>query len=103
MKDASSLQAGQLVYSRAGRDKGKPYLVLARAGETEVWIVDGAARRVEAPKKKNVKHLQPSHIVCGAMQNEMRSGKLPQNGGIRLFLKPYEKPCACNSACPCGA
>lgn len=50
------IEVGDVVYSRAGHDKGGPYVVVATDGEF-VYIADGDARRVENPKKKNVKHI----------------------------------------------
>ena len=53
---------GMLVYSKAGRDKGKLFMVL----ETEndfVYLSDGDIRRVAAPKKKKIKHINRTNTV----------------------------------------
>lgn len=44
---------GQLVFSKAGRDKGKKFIITAVDKDSGyVYIVDGKLRRVENPKKK---------------------------------------------------
>ncbi|MFY9258659.1 MAG: KOW domain-containing RNA-binding protein [Dethiobacteria bacterium] len=53
------LRPGQLVRSRAGRDKGRHYLVIRVISPREVLLSDGRRRPLSRPKKKNVAHLQP--------------------------------------------
>ena len=51
------VKKGDLVLSKAGRDKEKIFLVI----EVEngfAKIVDGKMRKVKTPKKKSIKHLQ---------------------------------------------
>ncbi|MGB4682778.1 MAG: RNA-binding protein [Firmicutes bacterium] len=52
------LRPGQLVRSKAGRDKGKHYLVIKVNSPREVLLADGRSRPLSRPKKKNVIHLQ---------------------------------------------
>lgn len=53
-----SLKPGQLVRSKAGRDKGKHYLVIKVLSPREVLLADGRRRPLSRPKKKNALHLQ---------------------------------------------
>lgn len=53
-----NLRVGQLVYSRAGRDKGCPFLVWEMLSPRRVTLVDGKLRRVTKPKVKNILHVQ---------------------------------------------
>ena len=53
----SLLKLGDLVISKAGRDKGKIFLV-TKVDEKFVFVVDGKLRKVYKPKKKNQKHLK---------------------------------------------
>lgn len=53
---------GSLVYSLAGRDKGKIFLVLAIENDF-VYLSDGDTRRVAKPKKKNIKHVNKINCV----------------------------------------
>ena len=53
---------GSLVYSLAGRDKGKIFAVLA-VEKDFVYLADGDSRRVEKPKKKKIKHINKINRV----------------------------------------
>ena len=52
-----SVKAGDLVVSVSGRDKGE-YLLVVRAEEKVVYLVNGKTRKAVKPKKKNVKHVK---------------------------------------------
>ena len=47
---------GRIVYSIAGRDKDK-YLAVINCDENYVWVADGKERKLETPKRKNIKHI----------------------------------------------
>lgn len=66
------LKKGQVVQSRAGRDVTKLYVVLAREAD-RVLLADGAKRTLQAPKKKNLRHLQPTNTVLppGQIQTDL--------------------------------
>lgn len=48
---------GQIVCSRAGRDKDK-FLVVVGIDDGMLLVCDGRERPLERPKRKNVKHLR---------------------------------------------
>lgn len=50
------MQRGQIVYSKAGRDKGC-FLVVLKVEGNRCAVADGKKRRVESPKLKSIKHL----------------------------------------------
>ena len=54
---------GSLVYSRAGKDKGKLFLVLSLEGEY-AYLLDGDTRKLNNPKKKKLKHINKTNKVC---------------------------------------
>ncbi|MCL2353390.1 MAG: RNA-binding protein [Defluviitaleaceae bacterium] len=57
------LKIGQIVISKAGRDKGKVFVVLGLSCEKDgefAFLVDGGERSVAKPKKKKYKHIQPT-------------------------------------------
>ncbi len=69
---------GMLVFSRAGRDSGKPMAVVdVRDGF--VFVCDGKERPLESPKKKNPKHL--------AKTNRFVSLERITNRKLRTVLK----------------
>lgn len=55
--ESERITLGQIVHSRAGRDKGKFFIVVGMSGDEYVLISDGDIRKIEKPKKKKVKHL----------------------------------------------
>ena len=48
---------GKYATSKAGHDKGKLYIIAA-SDDTHVYLVDGEYKRMGAPKKKNIRHIQ---------------------------------------------
>ena len=53
---------GMLVYSKAGRDKGRLFVVL-RTENDFVYLSDGDTRLVGNPKKKKIKHINRTNTV----------------------------------------
>lgn len=52
---------GRLVYSNAGRDKGRPFVVIDVLDSQYALIVDGSLRKIESPKRKKNKALGNNH------------------------------------------
>lgn len=50
-------ERGGIAISVQGRDKGCLYVICEVRG-ADVFVVDGVKRKLENPKKKNVKHLR---------------------------------------------
>lgn len=48
---------GQIVHSRAGRDKGRYFIVVGLIDDNYVLVADGDLRKIQSPKKKKIKHL----------------------------------------------
>ena len=46
------MEIGDIVISLAGHDTGKPFVVVAEAGEKFVLIADGMSRGMDNPKLK---------------------------------------------------
>lgn len=59
------LEIGQLVTSKMGRDSGKKYVVIEFYDDNHVNVTDGFARKVNRPKRKNVKHLVAHTVRLG--------------------------------------
>ena len=53
-----NIPKGSVVKSLAGRDQGV-YYVAVEAEDRFVFIADGRERKLEKPKRKNVKHISP--------------------------------------------
>ena len=55
------MKKGRVVISKSGRDKGRSFVVF-EIDDRYVWLADGKLRKIEAPKKKNIKHLQQTNM-----------------------------------------
>ncbi len=75
---------GQIVRSTAGRDNGKAFIVIKTEGNY-VYVADGMTRKLEAPKKKKLKHIQGSYNVSEEIAALIKSGTA-QNYMLRRFL-----------------
>ena len=53
---------GQLVRSRAGRDKTRTYAVLAVEGQM-LSLANGSSRQISRPKAKKIRHVAPTATV----------------------------------------
>ena len=59
------MKTGQIVISKAGRDKGEAFVILSHNGDY-CLIANGKSRKLENPKRKKWKHLQPTNHVVNA-------------------------------------
>ena len=78
------INVGDLVVSRAGRDKGRPFVVL-RAEEGFVYLVDGDLRRLDKPKKKKRMHVKP-YPKKGSCRMDLAEGKRLCDADIRKHI-----------------
>ncbi len=81
---------GQVVFSKSGRDQGKPFVIVEQQGEY-VYLVDGAVRKMTHPKKKKIKHVQITHDIIDEIKRIIQEGLLLKDADVRKFLKPYSK------------
>lgn len=59
--NVSKPQEGMIAESLQGRDKGALYVVCRIDGDY-VYVADGTVRKLENPKRKNLKHLRLSPL-----------------------------------------
>ena len=79
---------GQIVISKAGRDKGDMFVVYNIDGEY-LYLVNGAGRPLENPKKKKTKHIQPTKTVDAALQTAIMTKQHMKNADFRTALKNF--------------
>lgn len=72
----TDLFVGQFCTSKQGRDKDKLYIVYEHVDEDYVLLVDGKIRRVENPKKKNIKHLQKINDIIDNFEDDKKNNKI---------------------------
>lgn len=83
----NTVRIGQLVSSIQGRDSGRFYLITGIENETMVNVADGEGRKVENPKRKNIKHLIVYDTVAEYMLEKAQTGKKITNTDVRKELK----------------
>lgn len=80
------IKIGQLVISKAGRDKGNHFLVIELAKDY-VYLVDGKTRRIDQPKKKKIKHIQPTHWLSHEIAQVVESYDKLSNADVQKEIK----------------
>ncbi|HKL73546.1 MAG TPA: KOW domain-containing RNA-binding protein [Clostridia bacterium] len=71
------LEIGSVVLSRAGRDKGRFFLVVEIVSDQFVRIADGDMRRLETTKLKKIKHLKATgNIIENIAEKLKKSAKV---------------------------
>lgn len=79
---------GQIVFSKCGRDKGKPFIIISIEDEY-VYLVDGNLRKVDNPKLKKKKHIQTTSVVNEWIRRKMIEESRLTNNDVRRALKEY--------------
>lgn len=86
-----NIAPGQVVISKAGRDKGRKFIILKKIDRDYVYIADGCLRKVEKPKKKKIKHLKIVNITSNTLRNKIETIGNVEDFEIRSFLKSLEE------------
>ena len=77
---------GQVVYSKAGRDNGKIFIITGLIDADYVYVCDGDLRRVENPKKKKVKHLVITENIINSITQKFSTDVRVTNAEVRKVL-----------------
>ena len=79
------MEKASIVISSAGRDEGQMFFVLDTQGDT-LLLADGKRRRVEAPKRKKVKHVTFLRRGEGSVADKIRSNEKITNSELRRAI-----------------
>lgn len=78
---------GRVVISKAGKDKGRWFVIVGIDVDGERLILcDGKRRPIERPKRKNVIHVQFTNYFLEDVRNKLFSGEMPSNLDIKIGL-----------------
>lgn len=88
---SESISIGQVVKSKAGRDKGRIFLVYNVINSQNVLIVDGDLRKLDNPKQKKIKHLIIYNTILPELEEKLGSKIKINNAYIRKLLEPFNK------------
>lgn len=78
---------GKMAISKAGRDKGKYYIVIKQIDDNYVFIADGKLKTIEKPKRKKLKHLNISAEVA----SEIKEAIISNDNNIDIIIKKFLK------------
>ncbi|OPJ54872.1 KOW domain-containing RNA-binding protein [Alkalithermobacter paradoxus] len=85
--DTNDINIGQVVVSKAGRDKGRPFFVLKIVNEEYVLVADGDLRKLENPKLKKIKHLIKLKKISQDLKDAISENEKINNAFLRSELK----------------
>ena len=83
-------QIGQVVYSKRGHDQGDVQMIRAIEG-VYLLLADGRRRKLEKPKRKKKKHVQPTFYVEKDVAAKLQTGEYLLDADIKKALKKYQQ------------
>lgn len=90
-----NIMLGQVVYSKAGRDEGRIFIVSGIIDDKYVFVSDGDLRRYENPKRKKIKHLNTTATtIIEPISQKLSSGIKITNAEIRKALAEVKEALA---------
>ena len=84
------LDIAQIAIPTMGRDKEKPFFIIG-IEENYVYLADGRIRKIENPKRKKIKHINPTDLDGGHVAQKLRNGERVTNSELRKALSVFEK------------
>lgn len=84
------IKPGLVVFSKAGRDRGRYYCVLRVVDADYVLIGDGERRLIDHPKRKKIKHLKPTKDVL-ALGSKLEQGVKVFDSELKSALRAYNE------------
>jgi ribosomal protein L14E/L6E/L27E len=81
------LEIGQLVSSKAGRDAGRKYLVIAKLDDRYVLVADGVTRKIVQPKKKNIRHLVAHRQIATEIAQALQQNEKLTNQQLKSTIE----------------
>ena len=91
MMNAWPIEIGSVVISKAGRDRGRAFLVVGVVDDDFVMVANGALRKMDRQKKKRRKHLKPTGTVVGAFRDRLSKGEKVEDHELRAWLREEEE------------
>ena len=80
---------GSIVYSKAGRDRGKCYIIVRFDEKGYAFVANGEEKTLASPKRKNLRHLDSGGEINQAIGDKLLSGKQVFDSEIKSALRAY--------------
>ncbi len=90
MSKNCGIEIGNIVISTMGRDKGE-YFIVVGVEENYVYLVDGAIRKIDRPKKKKIKHITTTNMHDENIKERVINQYKITNHDIKKALKQILK------------
>lgn len=87
MKTSKKFVLGEYVVSKAGRDKDRLFIVTSILDEIYVTVADGDLRKIDNPKKKKIKHLNPMDKISEEIADKLNNNKKVTNLSVRREIE----------------
>ena len=84
----SEYEVGRVVFSKCGRDQGKPFIIL-NVEEEYAYLSDGKLRKIDNPKLKKKKHIQKTNTVIEWIKQKIIEENRLTNNDVRKALEEY--------------
>lgn len=82
---------GQIVHILRGREAGNVAIVIGVSDPGFVLLADGDKRKFDRPKKKNIKHVQPTNHVADEVARSLAETGRVTNAKLRYALNQYRQ------------
>ncbi|QSX06012.1 KOW domain-containing RNA-binding protein [Sedimentibacter sp. zth1] len=89
MDTTTSIQKGQVVKSKAGRDKGRVFVIYDIIDDQHVLLCDGDLRKLNCPKRKKIKHLMVYNSVIENFAKMLKSNEKINDAFVRKQLNAF--------------
>lgn len=86
------IKIGSVVMSTQGRDKDMYFVVVnVDVKKGYVYLCDGGMRKLNAPKRKNFKHISNSGSVLEAIAEKLNTGKKVFDSEVKSALRQFNQ------------
>ena len=86
------IKIGSVVMSTQGRDKGMYFVVVnVDVKKGYVYLCDGGMRKLNAPKRKNFKHVSNSGSVLNSIAEKLDTGKKVFDSEVKSALRQFNQ------------
>lgn len=87
MDTTQEITVGQIVKSKAGRDKDRIFIIIDIIDEQYVLVADGDLRKIDKAKKKKIKHLAKYNIISSEINKKISTNEKITNLLLRRELE----------------
>lgn len=85
------MKIGEVVYSIAGRDSGRYYIITEIENEDRVKVADGEIKSIKNAKKKNIRHIKLSGDVLEKIAQKLINNEQVFDSEIKSALRSYKE------------